>query len=199
MNQKEFYNVKEIAEILGVHHDTIRNWIKKYFPDKMKNGITTQLNQFEITVIKQEIDNNYSLRNVSEVKTELEMARQTLEVLQYQQSKIEEYKRKIESDKPKVDFFNLVADSSDCIDFLQFSKICGIGRNTIFKILRNKEVFFLKEGYNIPKQNYIDCGYFKVIEEPYRRNDETKLGFKTIITPKGQTWLSKILNQKSIE
>lgn len=94
--------------------------------------------------------------------------------------------------QPKIEAFDELMSSSDSLDFLTFSKIIKIGRNTLFKKLR--ELKILRQD-NTPYQTYIDRGYFKVIESTYRYNEskEVKINYKTIIFSKGQDFIIKLL------
>ena len=94
--------------------------------------------------------------------------------------------------QPKIEAFNELMSSSDSLDFLTFSKIIKIGRNTLFKKLR--ELKILRKD-NIPYQAYVDRGYFKVIESTYRYNENevVKISYKTVILPKGQTFIIDLL------
>jgi prophage antirepressor-like protein len=100
--------------------------------------------------------------------------------------------------QPKVEAFNELMSSSDSLDFLTFSKIIKIGRNTLFKKLRELKV--LRKD-NTPYQTYVDRGYFKVIESTYRYNEskEVKINHKTIIFPKGQDFIIKLLKNPTLE
>jgi excisionase family DNA binding protein len=44
--------VREVAEVLGVSTDTIKNCIRDLFPDLMRNGRTTYLNEAQVTTVK---------------------------------------------------------------------------------------------------------------------------------------------------
>ena len=94
--------------------------------------------------------------------------------------------------QPKIEAFNELMSSNDSLDFLTFSKIIKIGRNTLFKKLRELQV--LRQD-NTPYQKYVDRGYFKVVETTYRYNENQKVGinYKTIIYPKGQTFIINLL------
>lgn len=97
-------------------------------------------------------------------------------------------KAQIESDKPKVEAFETLMDSKDAIDFLHFSKIIGIGRTTLFEELRDRGIL---NRNNIPYQQYVDSGYFRVVESTYTQGENTRTYCKTMILPKGQEWLIK--------
>jgi transposase len=47
--------VKEVAQALGVSAQTVRKWLRVLFPDSVRNGVRTYLNELEVTRIKQRI------------------------------------------------------------------------------------------------------------------------------------------------
>ena len=98
--------------------------------------------------------------------------------------------------KPKEEFFDAVTDSKDAIDIGQVAKVLncpGIGRNKLFEILRNNGI--LKQN-NEPYQKYIDCGYFRVIEQKYEaRPGEIRINIKTLVFQKGIDYIRKILDK----
>ncbi|KKX99834.1 MULTISPECIES: phage antirepressor KilAC domain-containing protein [Paraclostridium] len=107
--------------------------------------------------------------------------------------------QKIEKDKDKVEFAETVQRSNDTVDFNAFSKILSnegiiIGRNKLFELLRNEDVLMTGVNHNQPYQRYVKQGYFKVIE--YIKNE--KIGFKTVITGKGQQWLIKLFKDNKL-
>ncbi|MDU3337943.1 phage antirepressor KilAC domain-containing protein [Paraclostridium bifermentans] len=106
---------------------------------------------------------------------------------------------KIEKDKDKVEFAETVQRSNDTVDFNAFSKILSnegiiIGRNKLFELLRNEDILMTGINHNQPYQRYVKQGYFRVIE--YIRNE--KIGFKTVITGKGQQWLIKLFKDNKL-
>lgn len=98
--------------------------------------------------------------------------------------------------QPKIEAFNELMSSNDSLDFLTFSKIIKIGRNTLFKKLR--ELKILRKD-NIPYQSYVDKGYFRVIENTYRYNesDVVKIHYKTTVLPKGQIFIMNLLKNQT--
>ena len=94
--------------------------------------------------------------------------------------------------QPKIEAFDELMSSNDSLDFLTFSKIIKMGRNTLFKKLRELQV--LRQD-NTPYQKYVDRGYFKVVETTYRYSENQKVGinYKTIIYPKGQNFIINLL------
>lgn len=101
---------------------------------------------------------------------------------------------KIEKQKPLVDFANQVSDTTDLIDMKTMSKLLkdnniDIGRNRLFEFLRIKKIL-MKD--NQPYQQYVDAGYFKVIEHTYTDFlGQTKTRRQTLVTGKGQLYITK--------
>lgn len=50
--------MQEIADAMGVSKDTIRNCVRRVFPDKMQQGKTAYFNEPEVAVISKELKNN---------------------------------------------------------------------------------------------------------------------------------------------
>jgi prophage antirepressor-like protein len=72
--------------------------------------------------------------------------------------------------QPKADFYDAVADSETLFSMADTAKVLdmGIGRNKLFKFLRDKNVL---QSDNIPYQKMVDAGYFKVVEGKYEVNE----------------------------
>lgn len=98
--------------------------------------------------------------------------------------------------KPKAEFYDTVAESSTTFEVGIVAKILnfGIGRNKLFKFLRNEGIL---NPDNIPYQQYVDAGYFKVVEMPYGTlNGDTLVGKKTVVYQKGIDYIRKRLIKK---
>lgn len=86
---------------------------------------------------------------------------------------------------PKAVFYDAVTGSDDTIDMAKAAKVLnmGVGRNTLFKLLREKNVL---QSNNIPYQQFIDKGYFRCIESKYDAPDgSTHISIKTVVFQKG--------------
>ena len=95
---------------------------------------------------------------------------------------------------PKVEFYEAVTGSSDTIDMRSVATTlnCGLGRNKIFAILRNKKIL---DNTNKPYQTYIDRGYFRTIESSYTKSDGSQcINIKTVVFQKGLDFIRKTLN-----
>jgi anti-repressor protein len=82
---------------------------------------------------------------------------------------------------PKAEFYDAVARSTTAMDLGKVAKILnfiGMGRNNLFAFLRNSCVLLPD---NTPYQEYVDRGYFKVIERRYECGDgTTRVGLITL-------------------
>ena len=98
--------------------------------------------------------------------------------------------------KPKADFFDAVADSKTAISMNDVSKVLaikGYGRNNLFEFLRNEGIL---DRNNVPYQRYVDCGWFRVIEQKYTKNGEQCVTTKTLVYQKGVDAIRKRILEK---
>lgn len=123
----------------------------------------------------------------------LQIANARLSLLEEEKQLLEQ---KMEEDRPFTEHGKIVSNSTDCVDFDEFSKLTHrefeLGRNKLFALLRDKSI--LKKG-NIPYQRYINLGLFKVIQVNKESPYGIKTFSKTIITGKGQSTLIGLLKQ----
>lgn len=116
-----------------------------------------------------------------------QMFKQTLFVIRQQNEQIEQM-------KPKAEFFDAVASSKTAIPMDRVAKVLGIkglGRNKLFAVLREKKIL---DNGNIPYQEFVDRGYFRVIEQKYTLpNGETRINIKTLVYQKGVDYIRKII------
>lgn len=96
----------------------------------------------------------------------------------------------IEEMKPKAEKFDLLMDSSNYQTMEQAAKPINIGRNNLFKLLREKKILTKS---NLPYQQYIDLGYFVVKENPTVINNGSQLYSQTYVTAKGINFLSEFV------
>lgn len=115
------------------------------------------------------------------------------------QNIISQKDKQIEQMKPKAEFFDAVADSKTAISMNEVSKVLGIkgyGRNNLFEFLRNIGIL---DRWNVPYQRYVECGWFRVIEQKYSKNGEQCISTKTLVYQKGVDAIrKKILNAEGI-
>lgn len=98
---------------------------------------------------------------------------------------------RIRRDEPKVKFSDHVSDTADLVDMNSMAKLCAdhgirIGRNRLFRWLRSQGILMVG---NLPYQEFIDRGYFKVKESVYEYCSEPRIRQQTLITGKGQQYI----------
>lgn len=95
---------------------------------------------------------------------------------------------------PKVDFADRVAEISKGISIPNYAKTVGIGPIKLFEWMRQQGVLIGGgQRHNLPMQRYIDSGYFAVRQGTYETNGEVRASFTTMLTGKGEQWLTKKL------
>lgn len=96
---------------------------------------------------------------------------------------------------PKAEFYDTVADSESLMSMADTCKILdmGIGRNKLFALLREKKIL---QKDNIPYQQYVTAGYFKVVEGKYEVNENVVVTKTTYVKQKGIDYIRKLLNRR---
>ncbi|MBQ6170728.1 MAG: phage antirepressor [Ruminococcus sp.] len=111
---------------------------------------------------------------------------------------INQLNERIRRDEPKVKFADHVGDSTNVIDVNRMAKLCAdhgirIGRNRLFAWMRSRGILM---GGNIPYQEYIENGYFRVKESVYETNGQKRTYQQTFVTGKGQQYiLSRLMRE----
>lgn len=94
--------------------------------------------------------------------------------------------------KPKVDFYDQVADTTTSFDMQEVSAMLKLnyGRNILFKKLRSAKVLM---NDNLPYRNLLDDGKFIVVETKWmnHKTEQVTATTQTRITQKGLDWLQR--------
>lgn len=93
---------------------------------------------------------------------------------------------------PKVEFYDAVANTESLVSMGDVAKTLdmGIGRNKLYKFLRDKKVLMSD---NIPYQLYVDRGYFKVVESYFMVGENKVIAKTTYVKQKGVDYIRKLL------
>lgn len=88
-----------------------------------------------------------------------------------------------------MEFARQVEQSHTDTDIGSFAKLIGWGPNRLFKELRRRGILFYRDEYNVPKQELVQRGYFKVRQTA----QDGYTHIRTTLTGRGQLWLSRLL------
>lgn len=112
--------------------------------------------------------------------------------IQDMNTKIQYQENQIEQDKPLVEFAQTILSSTTNLNMSEYAKVIskelGYGRNTLYKLLRDKKIYTTK---NLPLQSYINKGYFVVVEKVHNN----LISLVVTITPLGQQKLLDYLKK----
>ncbi len=112
--------------------------------------------------------------------------------LQLAQKTINSFQLQIQEMQPKVEAYNILLTANNSQDVGEVAKSFGIGRNKLFKLLRDKK-FLMKN--NNPYQKYIENGLFEVIEVNKTSGEWSQNFTKTMITAKGIDKIREIIQE----
>lgn len=118
-------------------------------------------------------------------------------------TQIETLTAQIAENQPKVDFADQVASTDALITIGTMAKVAtdkgiAMGQNRLFQFLRDMHILIDSEDKrkNLPYQEYLDRGYFKVREKCFiKRNGTYEPYFQTMVTGKGQIYIIKRLRK----
>ena len=129
-------------------------------------------------------------------------AKKQLEV-EEQQRLIEAKDKKIAEDAPKVAYADALTASDDSCLGAELAKVLAqngyeTGQNRLFKWLREHHYLGAKgDYYNMPMQQYIEQGIFKIIKKPKTIKGEIKIFKIAMVTAKGQQYfINKFLSKE---
>jgi anti-repressor protein len=94
---------------------------------------------------------------------------------------------------PKAEAYDTFMDGSNLQTMNDVAKCLGIGRNKLFKFLREHKIM---RANNTPYQDYIDRGYFKVKEKPIQMGDSVINYAQTHVAAKGVDYIRKLLDKQ---
>lgn len=189
--------VKEVANILGVTPEAIKKHVRELFPEYIKNGIETVLTEKQVTEIKSKM---IPTTKVVGSTTDIEMEQMTLKVIQYHIQKEQEYKQRAEiaeqkciEQKPKVEVYDSICDSSTLQDLQTVAQTIGL--KNVFKVL-------LADGIILKDWTHDGTMYYRPYTEfnnylvtkdgkPYDINGVSHVRPRIFVTGKGLTWLAK--------
>ncbi|ELP2131405.1 phage antirepressor Ant [Salmonella enterica subsp. enterica serovar Miami] len=105
----------------------------------------------------------------------------------------QQLEEQLQTAAPKVDFADRVSNAGGTL-IGNYAKVVGLGPNFLFTWLRDHGILCASGSRrNVPKQNYIDQGFFTVREVVIDNEDNYRIALTTHLTGKGQQWLTRKL------
>lgn len=85
-----------------------------------------------------------------------------------------------------------------CLSVGSFAKLLcsagyAMGEKRLFQYMRSKDMLSRD---NLPRQRYMELGYFKLISQRYQKAGIDNTYLKVVVTPKGQKWLKGVLDDE---
>lgn len=144
-------------------------------------------------VLKKVIENPDFLIGIA---TELKAEKEARELAERNAA---EKQKQLELQAPKVDFYDRVTKSDSMFDMNEVSKVLKydrIGRNNLFKILREKGIL---NADNQPYQKFVAQGYFKLVEDRKVIKGKECVFPQTVVFQKGVDFINRILKEYESE
>ncbi|EJF2534798.1 phage antirepressor KilAC domain-containing protein [Salmonella enterica] len=105
----------------------------------------------------------------------------------------QQLEEQLQTAAPKVDFADRVSNAGGIL-IGNYAKVVGLGQNFLFTWLRDHGILCASGSRrNVPKQNFIEQGFFTVREVVIDNDDNYRIALTTHITGKGQQWLTRKL------
>ena len=184
---------KELAEVLGVHKDTVVSTVKRLELDGVLRSVAKNsqggylFNEEQATAIKLEIQKHHNLqsRQIDTVSTETEENLIVMQAVAILQRKAKELEARAAVAERVV---HQITDGTGCYSMNQAAKALKLpyGNIKLFERLRAEGILNLD---NTPKQEQVNNGNFKVVVKYVNE----KIGNKvvTLVTGKGLVYLAK--------
>lgn len=202
---------KELADYLRTSPKVVIENARKCLPNKIiKNGKVTLWTQKEVTILIEQMKTSNPNQNtfteaVKAVSTELTPALKIKQAMLLMQEGYEEElaiikqraelaEKKCIEQQPKVVLCDALTSAKNAIYMADAIKILetGFGRNIAFRKLR--QLHILQEN-NLPYQEYIDRGYFRVKENVFTINGNNYINKTTMVYQRGMDFLRKFFTE----
>ena len=190
--------IKELSEVLGVSRGLIEKRIRELFPNTMKNGVTTILNEEQVTAIKLRISENTSLatshdrmRLVEMPKTDLEKELLIQQAMMFQAEKIKALQAESIIDKARIN--RLIHDNKTYTTTEIAKELNMKSANQLNKELETRKIQYRRNNTWILYAKYSDCGYESIKQQEL---DNGRIIYNRHWTGKGRDFVLKILEDK---
>lgn len=152
------------------------------------NRMRDELNKPQLALPQSWAETLRLLADEMEDKQRIAAEKQVLELQTAEQN------RQLTEQAPKVAFANMVVAAGNTQPMGTVAKAVGMGRNNLFKFLRDKGVIMRTS--TLPYQQFIDRGYFIVREVPVKRGDDLIVNEPAArVTARGLEYIAKLVRE----
>lgn len=137
-----------------------------------------------------------------QIVDEIERAKRWIEEAQEKKQLTETNQRLEQELAEEKEFKQVVFEKEECVSYSDAYKIIAselnhIGRNNFIQALRDKNII---SEYNIPRDYYINKGFFKIKKVIIVKTDgDTKERKQGVVTPKGIDWLLQYFKKRVLK
>jgi len=175
--ESNLVTIRQFAEVYGVSYDTVNNAVKRLFPEIVRNGKTTYLNEMQVAAISKELKSNAKVTEqltfeagskVKNTTTELEVIanyKAATEALvsmlnaknQALQAENERQKQQLAIQQPKVDVYNHLVERKFHKCLRDTAQYVGVKERHFFAVLQEKKIIYKHAGHYRAYSKYADC------------------------------------------
>lgn len=208
-----FVTIRQFAAVYGVSYDTVNNAVKRLFPEIVKNGKTTYLNEMQVAAISRELKSNNTVKDrltfevsskVANTTTELELQQNFYAASQAYakfleaerarlQAENESQKQQLVEQAPKVEMYNKLVDRSFCKCLRDTAQFIGEHEKHFLQVLQDKKIIYKHAGHYRAYADYADCFELKAVSY-----GENKITQQLVVNMHGLELIKKIFKEYEV-
>ena len=179
-------DIGSVAQILGVTTEALKRHIRTLWPGKLRNGVTTYLNQEEVTEIKKHMT---PTRQVVAAQTMLEENQTIANAMMILQRRSEEYRIRAETAERQN---AILMHTSKLYTMTEIAKEMGYkSANELNKILEVKGIQYKVNGTWVPTTKYSNRGFFEIKQEVH--DDTGYVYYYRKVTQEGRAFILNLM------
>jgi len=179
--------VKELSAAISVPERTIHNAIDRIMPEIKKNGLTTMLNEQQVSMVTSELKKAHNSELASSGKvitTDIEMMERAADVMRWLYEKVEaERAARIEAERRNAVLMHVAKTYTAT----EIAKELGMrSAQELNKFLSDHKVQYMHNDTWVPYADYASLGYFDIKQEIL---DNGKVVYHRRITQDGRAFI----------
>lgn len=191
LTTKKTMTVKEVSEVLGVSRQLISEWVKKIYPESVKNGVETKLDISQVTEIKNNITINPNIPStIVEAVTEIDEYKIIAKAQQILQRKIKELKNINQLQENRIK--RLIHDQKTYTTTEIAKELNLKSANELNKIISDKGIQYKSNNTWVLCTKYSNCDYETIKQEEL---DNGKIIYNRHWTGKGREFIINLLSE----